>query len=233
MPSSQYAQNRDSGKFQSEEQRDSILDAAEKLFLEAGIEKVTMQDIAQRAGITRVTLYRYFANRDEIAVGVLLHQMKKNSQRTQSDPPDRSLEGLKRHVRSMIRNYPQLRDSYRYNGMFDKIYLDNPPDSATTRWTFNQLRQAGFSRPVDKEDPQENALDTEVGVIINNVVWFLEKLAMRGELTWAKKEDNLAQSLGIFEDMIVSYIDRLIEKRDRQTYQNGIPNHPAPGERAE
>ena len=120
MPSSQSANNRISGKHQLDEQRSAILDAAEKLFLEAGIENTRMIDIAQQAGITRVTLYRYFANRDEVAVEVHLRFIKNTAQRVQFDPNDHSLEGYKRRAQSMIRNFAALRDQYRYSGMFDQ-----------------------------------------------------------------------------------------------------------------
>ena len=86
MPASQSANNRISGKHQLDEQRTAILDAAEKLFLEAGIENTRMIDIAQQAGITRVTLYRYFANRDEVAVEVHLRFIKNTAQRCGSIP---------------------------------------------------------------------------------------------------------------------------------------------------
>ena len=120
MPSSQSANNRISGKYQLDEQRSAILDAAEKLFLEAGIENTRMIDIAQQAGITRVTLYRYFANRDEVAVEVHLRFIKNTAQIVQFDPNDHSLEGYKHRAQSMIRNFAALRDQYRYSGMFDQ-----------------------------------------------------------------------------------------------------------------
>ena len=56
----------------------------------------------------------------------------------------------------------------------------------------------------------------EINVIMNTVVWFLEKLALRGELTWSNKEIPLEEDLRIFENMITGYIDRLIEARDTQ-----------------
>ena len=53
----------------------------------------------------------------------------------------------------------------------------------------------------------------EITVIMNTVIWFLEKLALRGELTWSNKEIPLEEHLRIFEDMITGYFDRLIEAR--------------------
>ena len=221
--SSQSATNRVSGKYQLDEQRIAILDAAETLFLESGIEKTTMIDIAERAGITRVTLYRYFANRDEVAVEVHLRLMQKAAQIVQFDPEDRTLEGYKRRVQSTIRNFPRLVDRYRYAGMFDQTYLDNSPDSTLTKWTFNQLISAGFVPSVSTEGNQKVLYHEEINVLMSTVVWFLEKLAMRGEMTWSDKEVPMAEHLRIFEDMMVAYFDRLIEARDGQKLAGNPP----------
>jgi AcrR family transcriptional regulator len=223
-PSSQSADNRVSGKFQSDELRIAILDAAEKIFLETGIDKTAMSDIAERAGINRVTLYRYFASRNEVAMAVHNRLMKKTAQITQYDPHDHSLEGAKRQAQSMIRNFALLRDAYRYSGMFDQIYLDNPADSTLTRWTFNQLRLAGFGTPSAKEGLLEEPYGEEIKVIMSTVIWFLEKLALRGELTWSNKEIALEEDLQIFERMITKHFDLLIEA---QTRLNNTADPPA------
>lgn len=43
-----------------------ILDAAADLFVERGVGPVGMSEIARAAGCSRATLYRYFADRDEL-----------------------------------------------------------------------------------------------------------------------------------------------------------------------
>jgi AcrR family transcriptional regulator len=43
-----------------------ILDAAAGLFAERGVAAVGMAEVAQAAGCSRATLYRYFADRDEL-----------------------------------------------------------------------------------------------------------------------------------------------------------------------
>ena len=48
-------------------QREGIIDAAEMLFLEHGIESVNMADIASVAQVTRATLYKYFPSKEEVA----------------------------------------------------------------------------------------------------------------------------------------------------------------------
>ena len=45
-----------------ERQRDRILMTAEQLFIRDGIDNVSIADIADAVGMTRATIYRYFAN---------------------------------------------------------------------------------------------------------------------------------------------------------------------------
>ena len=52
-----------------------VIDAARKVFSEKGVENTTMEDIAERAGYTRRTLYAYFRNRDEISLLILLEDL--------------------------------------------------------------------------------------------------------------------------------------------------------------
>jgi len=53
-----------------------VLGAARGIFAEKGIENTTMEDIAERAGYTRRTLYAYFRNRDEISLLILLEDLR-------------------------------------------------------------------------------------------------------------------------------------------------------------
>ena len=51
-------------------QREKILEVAEALFIERGIESVTIADIAAVSRLTRATIYKYFSNRKEIAFNI-------------------------------------------------------------------------------------------------------------------------------------------------------------------
>jgi AcrR family transcriptional regulator len=50
-----------------ENQREWILEVAEDLFIQKGIEQVTIGDIAGASRLTRATIYKYFANKELIA----------------------------------------------------------------------------------------------------------------------------------------------------------------------
>lgn len=50
-----------------ENQREWILEVAENLFTQNGIETVTLADVARAARLTKATLYRYFSSKEEMA----------------------------------------------------------------------------------------------------------------------------------------------------------------------
>lgn len=60
MPSGTYTNHR-------ENQKEWILEVAEGLFIQKGIEQITIGDIAKACRLTRATVYKYFANKEEIA----------------------------------------------------------------------------------------------------------------------------------------------------------------------
>jgi AcrR family transcriptional regulator len=208
---SQAETNRKTGKFQVDEQHERILDAAEKLFLLRGIENTNIGDIAAQANITRVTLYRYFANKDEIAVKIQARMFKKIHDLFPPEEQPDSLESHRRRAQTIIRGFNQLRDAYRYIGMFDQIYLDQSSQNDLPRWTLAQLRADHQEHLPEEEIPrQPSHYHNQLTVISSNVTWFLEKLALRGEITWSDQETPLEQHLQIFEDIIMGYFDRLI-----------------------
>jgi AcrR family transcriptional regulator len=80
--------------------RDVLLDAAERCFAEYGVPKTTMHDIARRAGLSRPTLYRYFADREAINVEVIMRRSERLVRRAiafidgQPTLSDQIVEGL-------------------------------------------------------------------------------------------------------------------------------------------
>ena len=63
-----------------EDVREKIIDSAKNEFLEKGIERASMRDIAAGSGMTVGNLYRYFKNKEElnnIIVGKTLDEINK------------------------------------------------------------------------------------------------------------------------------------------------------------
>src|SRR5258708_28236640 len=62
--------------------RTQILDAATKVFAEKGFHRATIKDIARSAGIADGTIYTYFANKNELLLGIL-NRLNQSEQRTE------------------------------------------------------------------------------------------------------------------------------------------------------
>ena len=65
---------------QTKKQR-AILKAARQLFWKHGVTRVTMEEISQAAGVSKMTLYKYYANKSEVALAVLKSEVGKSVNR--------------------------------------------------------------------------------------------------------------------------------------------------------
>ncbi len=54
----------------SEERKDQILDAAADVFTQKGLQKSRMDDIVEKSGLSKGTLYWYFDSKDDIIIGI-------------------------------------------------------------------------------------------------------------------------------------------------------------------
>lgn len=57
--------------------RKNILEIAEKLFIEKGIENTSMNDIARESGYSKASLYVYFKDKEELIAVLVLESMEK------------------------------------------------------------------------------------------------------------------------------------------------------------
>jgi AcrR family transcriptional regulator len=90
---------------------EKILDAAEKAFVERGVSAAGMAEIAEAAGCSRGTLYRYFGSRHELHVAYveraacrILHSIRTESASLE-DPEARLVECIL-HALRLVRQNP-------------------------------------------------------------------------------------------------------------------------------
>ncbi|MCV7089518.1 TetR/AcrR family transcriptional regulator [Mycobacterium interjectum] len=68
---------------------DRILDAAQRLVFRAGARKLSLSDVAARAGVSRPTIYRYFASKEE-----LIDALGKRERRRFNAAMDQAMSGV-------------------------------------------------------------------------------------------------------------------------------------------
>jgi AcrR family transcriptional regulator len=218
------AEKRGSGMHQVESTRESILAAAERLFLERGLENTRMIDIAEAAEITKVTLYRYFPDRHPLAFAVAQRVLLRiGIAATPPNPESLGLgELLKQYFVRIIDSYPGLVDSFRYLDLFDHLYSEGYPDAALAREykanieraIVRAFRAAGPGEPSGGPSGGDEAAAGRSSpafplavATINAIASFLEKMASRGALLGAEQGVNQALQLAAFKAMITTWFD--------------------------
>jgi len=97
--------------------RDRLLDAAEACIERFGLAKTTVEDIATAAKVSRATIYRYFDNRDELVLAVVLRSLEQSGEGdlstffVEADTPDRFGDALVEamvHLLDRLRHDPKL-----------------------------------------------------------------------------------------------------------------------------
>jgi AcrR family transcriptional regulator len=91
------------------ERRDALVTAAYELFRERGFVGTTMDDVADRAGLSRRTAFRYFATKDELVFPQREERLRLFERELQPRPGETALATVKRACLEMARNYAASR----------------------------------------------------------------------------------------------------------------------------
>ncbi|WNG85478.1 TetR/AcrR family transcriptional regulator [Mycobacterium sp. ITM-2016-00317] len=77
MPTSRAGRNwgDDRALLNDEEARDRLLDAAERCVIARGDTQIRMAEVADSAKVVRSTVYRYYPNRDDLLLGLILRRV--------------------------------------------------------------------------------------------------------------------------------------------------------------
>lgn len=90
-----------------EQQKNDLLDVAEKMFRERGFDATTMEEIAVRSNVSRQTLVNYFRTKDvllrEVGARWLRHTIGSSQARKQSALAEGPLEAIRKGIRTTAR----------------------------------------------------------------------------------------------------------------------------------
>ncbi|HAS6975289.1 TPA: TetR family transcriptional regulator [Vibrio parahaemolyticus] len=143
------------------DKRDQILAAAEQLIAESGFQGLSMQKLANEAGVAAGTIYRYFSDKEHLLEEVRLNVAKRIASAVQAGVNDDM--PLKKRYRTMWLNIWNLAGS-NLNAISNRVQYDSLP--CTTRnktWElerkmfaqvdrlFNQGKEEGVFKPLDNE----------------------------------------------------------------------------------
>lgn len=111
--------------YQTPETREKILSAAQELFAERGLFDTQMKDIATSVGISRTSLYRYFLDKEDLAMAILERmssEMDRSDSESEKQPGATGLERLERYLRKSRWLWPGHDLYLRYMAEFDAYF---------------------------------------------------------------------------------------------------------------
>jgi len=138
--------------------RERILKASRRLFTSKGYEETMMEDIAQRAEVSKATVYNYFPNKESLLIGTVSDVMDE----AENDLAAAAGSGSEMKLRRVMSTF--IRASMKYPSLARRIsYLSSCADSAlygTGRRMFHMLRglilaaqaEGTFRRDADPDD---------------------------------------------------------------------------------
>jgi AcrR family transcriptional regulator len=163
------------GRPRSERARLAILRAAADLLLDQGGGQVSMDAVAERAGVSKATIYRWWPSKERLALDALLEWLSAGS-------PPRDTGTLRGDLLALVR--PWVRDARRRQfghviaALIAEAHSD-PGFAADYRRYFVEQRrepmQAAFARAIDRgEVPAdldvEVALDVVYGAVYHRIL---------------------------------------------------------------
>ena len=86
----------------AEERKNEILDVAEELFAEKGFDSASTNDIINRIGIARGTLYHHFGSKEEILDAIVERMTREGISRAKAIVADKSIPLLSRFTGAIL-----------------------------------------------------------------------------------------------------------------------------------
>jgi AcrR family transcriptional regulator len=124
------------GRPRSEKARLAILEAAAELLLERGLSAVSMDAVAERAGVSKATIYRWWRTKETLALDALYNEW------ATAAPPARSTGSLRGDLLALLRPWVRLASSRPYGRVISALLTEAQMDPE-----FAAIYQSRFVEP--------------------------------------------------------------------------------------
>ena len=190
-------------KAHRDRQQGRILAAAQTLFAERGIDRVTMADLIGTSGLQPSTMYQYFSSKDEIVWAILTEVFTQTTARLQERVTAASsgygrISALLESMADELRDQP---DQVRFMAQFDAMYARHWPVERLLALeaqvanqgleTFDQLVRDGIADGSLRSDLEP---DLAMQAVLNAAVGTQRRLAALGskvEVEYGQPVDKL------------------------------------------
>ena len=169
------------GRPRSERARQAILDAAAELLLDRGLSAVSMDAVAERAGVSKATIYRWWPSKETLALDALY------TERAAARPHPRDTGSLHGDLLSLFRPWARLAGSRPYGRVIAALITESQTDpvfAADYRQRFVEPRReqgrAIFRRAIGRG---EIPADTKVEVALDLLYGSMYHRLLHGHAT--------------------------------------------------
>jgi len=167
--------------------RAEILDAAKKIFLAGDYASVTIDDIADIAGISRATIYLYFKSKDDLLISLFEHRMRQVNEALRaavaSAPPSAQLRTFIHAYLQLVADEPAavevLTIELRQSSKFMKEY-ENPEFGDFLRMLGGIIADGQARGELDANVPSHIAARMIFGILDElSLAWVLAKQPLK------------------------------------------------------
>jgi AcrR family transcriptional regulator len=153
------------GRPRSERARLAILEAAAELLLDRGLSAVSMDAVAERAGVSKATIYRWWPTKETLALDALFNEWQA------ATPTTRDTGSLRGDLLALMRPWARLAGSRPYGRVIAALITEaqtDPGFAAEYRARFVEPRR-GQAREVFRRaiDRGEIPADTKIEVALD------------------------------------------------------------------
>jgi len=195
--------------------REDIIQGAQQLFLERGLSSVTLKDVVELCGISKVTLYKYFRSLDEIIFEVQINVLSAFWQDDNLHSPrgNNGFEKVRYLLEHMINVSEQQANYVRFIAMFDAFYRENYVNAELEARYITFLRKGThpFYALLD-EGLSDGSIRSDIDINIvtftlsNVVTATLQRMIVRGKVLQLDQGVEPAAVMEHMKDMVLTYL---------------------------
>ncbi len=109
----------------------NILESAKSNFVKYGFRKTTMEDVAENAGISKPTLYKYFENKESLLIGTMIYSLGEMYEK--HEKTTKGLVSVKEKLRKFfelaedfIKENKLIQMVFSYHNDLAKVWISSP-----------------------------------------------------------------------------------------------------------
>lgn len=158
-------------KEKSQKRKEQILKAASELISRYGVNRITMDDIAREAGVSKGALYLVWASKDELFDSLIIYEMKRVildfQKRIDNDPEGGRIANLYQHALLALKNNPLVSALYTQDS---RVLGDFVKHQDRRRYTDRVLLSKEFIRRAQSAGLVRNDFQTEAIAYLLSII---------------------------------------------------------------